>query len=157
MTAFDVDAVRRRFSSLEGFAFFDAPGGTQVPGEVGDAVARALAEASANLGAPYSTGDRVAQILAEAKDGGARFLGCGPEEVVFGANMTTLNFALSRTAGRRFAEGDEILVTRLDHDGNVAPWLELAEDRGLKVDLVDVHDDTTLDLADLERKLSDRT
>jgi cysteine desulfurase family protein (TIGR01976 family) len=154
---FDVDAVRRRFSSLDDFAFFDAPGGTQVPGEVGDAIAKALAEASANLGAPYATGERVERIVTEAKAGGARFLGCSPGEVVFGTNMTTLNFALSRTAGRRFQEGDEILVTRLDHDGNVAPWLELAEDRGLEVKLVDLHEDTTLDLSDLERKLSDRT
>ncbi len=154
---FDVDAVRRRFSSLDQFAFFDAPGGTQVPGEVGDAIAKALAEASANLGAPYATGERVERIVTDAKAGGARFLGCSPSEVVFGTNMTTLNFALSRTAGRRFEEGDEILVTRLDHDGNVAPWLELAEDRGLVVKLVDLHEDTTLDLGDLERKLSDRT
>jgi cysteine desulfurase family protein (TIGR01976 family) len=154
---FDVDAVRRRFSSLDQFAFFDAPGGTQVPGEVGDAIAKALAEASANLGAPYATGERVERIVTDAKAGGARFLGCSPSEVVFGTNMTTLNFALSRTAGRRFEERDEILVTRLDHDGNVAPWLELAEDRGLVVKLVDLHEDTTLDLGDLERKLSDRT
>jgi cysteine desulfurase family protein (TIGR01976 family) len=157
MPAFDVDAVRRRFTSLDQFAFFDAPGGTQVPTEVGQAIATALAEASANLGAPYATGERVERIVADAKAGGARFLGCSPDEVVFGTNMTTLNFALSRTAGRRFREGDEIVVTRLDHDGNVAPWLELAEDRGLVVKLVDLHEDTTLDLSDLERKLSDRT
>ena len=158
MPAFDVEALRRRFSSLgQGFAFFDAPGGSQVPDEVGEAMARALREASANLGAPYATGHRVEQIVDEAKAGGAGFLGCEPAEVVFGTNMTTLNFALSRTAARDFAEGDEILVTRLDHDGNVAPWLEAAEDHGLVVKVVDVHADTTLDLDDLESKLSERT
>jgi cysteine desulfurase family protein (TIGR01976 family) len=157
-TVIDVEAVRRRFSSLRsGFAFFDAPGGSQVPDEVGQAIARALAEASANLGAPYETGHRVAEILQRARDDAARFLGCTSDEVVFGANMTTLNFALTRTAGRDWREGDRILASRLDHDGNVAPWLELAADKGLHVDLVDVTPEGRLDLADLERKLTDRT
>jgi cysteine desulfurase family protein (TIGR01976 family) len=157
-TVIDVEAVRRRFSSLRsGFAFFDAPGGSQVPDEVGDAIARALREASANLGAPYETGRRVAEILDRARDDAARFLGCTSDEVVFGANMTTLNFALTRTAGRDWREGDRILSTRLDHDGNVAPWLELAADKGLHVDLLDVTPEGRLDLADLERKLTDRT
>src|SRR5207244_13591107 len=74
-----------------------------------------------------------------------------------GANMTSLNFALTRTWGRAAREGDEVLVTRLDHDGNVAPWLELARDKGVVVRFVDVHDDTTLDLDDLERQLNERT
>src|SRR5437870_8780564 len=110
----DVAAVRDRFSSLQGFAFLDAPGGSQVPDEVGDAIARALREASANLGAPYATSRAVEAILARAKEDGARFLGCAPEEVVFGMNMTSLDFALSRVAGRDFREGDEIVVTQLD-------------------------------------------
>ena len=151
----DVEAVRGRFSSLRsGFAFFDAPGGSQVPDEVGAAIARALAEASANLGAPYETGRRVEAILDGARADAGRFLG---DEVVFGANMTTLNFALTRTASREWREGDRILSTRLDHDGNVAPWLEVAHDRGLQVDLVDVTPEGRLDVADLERKLTDRT
>jgi cysteine desulfurase family protein (TIGR01976 family) len=155
---FPIDDVRRRFSSLrEGFAFFDAPGGTQVPDEVGDAIARALREASANVGAPYETSRRVQAIVEEAEARAAAFLGCRPDEVIFGMNMTTLDFALSRTAGRDFREGDEILVSSLDHDGGVAPWLELAKDKGLTVRHVELRPDTTLDLEDLERKLSERT
>lgn len=119
----DVEAVRARFSSLRdgGFAFFDAPGGSQVPDEVGEEIARCLREASANIGAGYATSRRVGEILTTAEQNAARFLGCEPHEVVFGPNMTSLNFALSRTAGRAFAPGDEILVTNLDHDGGVAP------------------------------------
>jgi len=154
----DVAAIRARFSSLrQGFAFFDAPGGTQVPDEVGDAMARALREASANLGAGYATSMRVARILEEAEGKAARFLGCEPGEVIFGPNMTTLNFALSRTAARAFSPGDEILVSCLDHDAGVAPWLEIAHDRDLVVRHVELHDDTTLDFGDLERKLGPRT
>ena len=154
----DVDAVRARFSSLrQGFAFFDAPGGTQVPDEVGDAMALALREASANLGAGYATSIRVGKILEEAEGKAARFLGCEPREVIFGPNMTTLNFALSRTAARAFSPGDEILVSCLDHDAGVAPWLEIAHDRDLVVRHVELHDDTTLDFGDLERKLGPRT
>ena len=157
-TDIDVAAIRTRFSSLrEGFAFFDAPGGTQVPDEVGDAIARALREASANLGAGYATSIRVGKILEEAEQNAARFLGCDPREVIFGPNMTTLNFALSRTAARAFRPGDEILVSCLDHDAGVAPWLEIAHDRDLVVRHVALHDDTTLDFADLESKLGPRT
>jgi len=155
--AFDVDAARARFSSLaSGFAFLDAPGGTQVPDEVGDAIARALREASANMGAPYETSRRVEAILARAKEDGARFLGCTADEVVFGANMTTIDFALSRAAGRDFTDG-EILVTALDHDGGVAPWVELAADKGMDVLVIDATDRLTIDYDDLERKLSEQT
>src|SRR4051812_27327765 len=102
----DLSAVRRRFSSLQGdFTFFDAPGGSQVPDEVGEAMARCLREASANLGAPYATSLRVKEILEEAERRSARFLGCEPHEVIFGANMTSLDFTLSRTAGREFQPG----------------------------------------------------
>ena len=154
----DVAALRQRFSALQqSFTFFDAPGGSQVPDEVGDAVARTLREASANLGAVYETSHRVGQILERAEAKAARFLGCEPHEVIFGANMTSLDFALSRTAGRTFAPGDEILVSSLDHDGGVAPWLELAHDRDIVVRSVELRPDTTLDYADLESKLSDRT
>jgi cysteine desulfurase family protein (TIGR01976 family) len=156
-TLLDVEAVRRRFSSLQGdFVFLDAPGGSQVPDEVGDAIARALREASANLGAPYETGRRVEQILNGARTDAGRFLGCSSDDVIFGTNMTTLDFMLSRTASRDWKEGDRILVTRLDHDGGVAPWVELAADRGFEVDWVDVTEDLRLDLDDLERKLDER-
>jgi len=156
-TSIDVAAVRNRFSSLQGFAFLDAPGGSQVPDEVGGAIARALREASANLGAGYATSLRVAEIVEEAEHKAARFLGCEPHEVIFGPNMTSLNFMLSRTAGRGFRAGDEILVSSLDHDGGVAPWLELAHDAGLAVRHVELNDDTTLDFDDLARKLGPRT
>jgi cysteine desulfurase family protein (TIGR01976 family) len=154
----DLSSVRRRFSSLQGdFIFFDAPGGSQVPDEVGDAIARCLREASANLGAPYETSKRVQAILETAESNGARFLGCDPHEVIFGTNMTSLDFTLSRTAGRDFQPGDEILTSSLDHDGGVSPWLELAHDKELVVKHVELHDDTTLDLDDLQSKLSERT
>jgi cysteine desulfurase family protein (TIGR01976 family) len=154
----DPTAVRRRFSSLAGgFAFMDAPGGSQVPDSVGDAIARALREASANVGATYETSRRVGEIVVEAEAKAAAFLGCEPSEIIFGSNMTSLNFTLSRTAGREFAAGDEILVSSLDHDGGVAPWLELAHDRGLRVQHIELLPDTTLDFDDLASKLTDRT
>jgi cysteine desulfurase family protein (TIGR01976 family) len=153
-----IETIRSRFSSLQGdFAFFDAPGGSQVPDEVGEAIARTLREASANMGAVYETSRRVKAILEQAESGAARFLGCEPHEVIFGANMTSLNFTLSRTAGREFSPGDEILVSALDHDGGVAPWLELAHDRDLVVRHIELRDDTTLDYDDLQRKLGPRT
>ncbi|HSC91406.1 MAG TPA: aminotransferase class V-fold PLP-dependent enzyme [Gaiellaceae bacterium] len=155
---FDVAAVRRRFSALDdGFAFLDAPGGTQVPDEVGAAMARTVRDASGNLGAPYRTGRAVEEILARAKADAAAFLGSTPDEIVFGANMTSLNFALSRAAGRELEPGDEILVTALDHDGGVAPWVELAADKGLVVRSVAATEDYAVDLDDLRRKLGPRT
>jgi cysteine desulfurase family protein (TIGR01976 family) len=93
----------------------------------------------------------------EARVASARFLGCDPDEIIFGASMTSLNFTLSRTLGRTLAPCYEILVTRLDHDANVAPWLDLAHDLGLVVRQVDINADTTLDLSDLQRWLGPRT
>src|SRR5919206_1917414 len=135
-TLLDVEAVRARFSSLRngGFVFLDAPGGSQVPDEVGDAIARALREASANVGANYETSKRVEAILATARDDAARFLNCSADDVIFGQNMTVLDFALSRTAARDWREGDRVLVSRLYHDAGGSPWIELASDRGLEVD-----------------------
>ncbi len=157
-TTLDIGRLRERFSSLQdGFAFLDAPGGSQVPDEVGDAIARALREASANLGAGYATSHRVKEILERAEANAARFLGCDPHEITFGANMTSLDFTFSRTAGREFAPGDEILVSSADHDGGVAPWLELAHDRDLVVRHIELNPDTTLDFDDLAAKLSERT
>ncbi|HVB44167.1 MAG TPA: cysteine desulfurase-like protein [Streptosporangiaceae bacterium] len=153
-----VAEVRARFSSLrDGFVFLDAPGGTQTPDEVGAAVARVYLEASGNMGAPYATSRRIEELVAQARQASARFLGCTAEEIIFGASMTALNFTLSRTLGRLLVPGDEIVVTRLDHDANVAPWLDLARDRGLLVRHADVHSDTALDLSDLERQLGRRT
>src|SRR5580658_9095319 len=156
--AFDVEAVRARFSALDGsFAFFDAPGGTQVPDEVGEAIAATMRTASGNIGANYPASKAIEAVIAEARDVSARFAGCDPDEIIFGANMTTLNFALSRTACRDLVPGDEILVTRLDHDSNVAPWLDAARDKNLVVRHVDVLPDSRLDIDDLRGKLSDRT
>jgi cysteine desulfurase family protein (TIGR01976 family) len=156
--ALDVSAVRRRFSALSReLALFDAPGGTQVPDEVVDAIAAYLRESNANLGGQFETSRRSELLVGEARRTAARFLGCGTEEVVFGANMTTLNFALTRTVGRELSAGDEIVVTRLDHDGNVAPWLELARDLDLVVRFAEIRDDTSLDIDDLAAQLSERT
>ena len=156
--AFDVGAVRSRFSALQrDVAFFDGPGGTQAPDRVIDAIVSYLRESNANVGGSFETSRRSDALVAESRLAAAGFLGCRPDEIVFGANMTTLNFALSRTAAREWREGDEIVVTRLDHDANVSPWLELAHDLGLIVRFADIGDDTTLDLDDLAAQLSART
>ncbi|MGO8959719.1 MAG: cysteine desulfurase-like protein [Streptosporangiaceae bacterium] len=153
-----IAAARARFSSLRSsFVYLDAPGGTQTPDEVATAVARVYLEASGNTGAPYATSRRLEALVGDARAASARFLGCTPDEVIFGANMTSLNFTLSRTLGRQLGPGDEIVVTRLDHDANVAPWLDLAADLGLEVRHADVQADTSLDLSDLERQLGPRT
>jgi cysteine desulfurase family protein (TIGR01976 family) len=154
----DVAAARARFPALaSGVAFLDAPGGTQCPQSVIDAIGGYLRESNANLGGAFAASSRSDELVEHAHATAARFLGCRPEETIFGQNMTTLNFALTRALGRTLAAGDEILVTRLDHDGNVAPWLELGRDLGLRVDFVDIRDDTTLDHDDLARKLTERT
>jgi cysteine desulfurase family protein (TIGR01976 family) len=156
--ALDVEAVRARFSALrQPLAFFDGPGGTQVPDEVIEAVSRYYRESNANVSGPYETSRRTEALVDQARATAGAFLGCAPEETIFGANMTTLAFALTRTAGRTWQAGDEIIATKLDHDANVSPWLELAYDKDLTVHFVDIHDDTTLDLDDLQRLLSDRT
>jgi selenocysteine lyase/cysteine desulfurase len=118
--ALDVAAVRARFSALRRpTAFFDGPGGTQVPDSVIEAMASYLRESNANLGAPFERSRRSDALVLAAHEAAARFLGCSPDEVGFGQNMTTLNFALTRAIGRELHAGDEIVVTRLDHDGNV--------------------------------------
>ncbi len=154
----DLDAVRARFPALaSGVAFLDGPGGTQCPQSVIDAIAAYLRDSNANLGGTFAASRRSDELVAQAHATAASFLGCLAEETIFGQNMTTLNFALTRVLGRTLSAGDEILVTRLDHDGNVAPWLELAHDLDLRVDFVEIQEDTTLDLDDLGRKLSERT
>jgi cysteine desulfurase family protein (TIGR01976 family) len=156
--SFDLDAIRARFPALaSGVAFLDAPGGTQCPQTVIDAIGDYLRESNANLGGAFSASRRSDELVEQAHATAARFLGCRAEETIFGQNMTTLNFALTRAFGRTLAADDEILVTRLDHDGNIAPWLELARDLDLRIDFVEIHDDTTLDLDDFERKLTERT
>ena len=157
-TSLDVDTVRAQFPALaSGVAFLDAPGGTQCPQSVIDSIADYLRDSNANLGGAFAASRTSDELVENAHAVAAGFLGCRAEETIFGQNMTTLNFALTRALGRTLTAGDEILVTRLDHDGNIAPWLELGHDLDLCVRLVDLHDDTTLDLADLERQLTDRT
>jgi cysteine desulfurase family protein (TIGR01976 family) len=155
---FDVEAVRARYSALrQPLAFFDGPGGTQVPDEVIDAVSRYYRESNANTSGPYETSRRTEALITESRLAAAEFLGCSPEETIFGANMTSLAFALTRTFARKWRAGDRILVTKLDHDANVSPWLELARDKQLEIGFVDINDDTTLDYGDLERQLNERT
>ena len=154
----DLEAVRARIPSLaSGVAYLDGPGGTQCPQSVIDSIAGYLRESNANLGGAFGASRRSDELVAHAHATAAGFLGCRAEETIFGQNMTTLNFALTRALGRTLEAGDEILVTRLDHDGNVSPWLELAHDLDLEVGFVEIRDDTSLDLDDLERQLTGRT
>jgi cysteine desulfurase family protein (TIGR01976 family) len=154
----DVEAVRARYSALDRpLVFFDGPGGTQCPDEVIDAIAGYLRKDNANIGAPYDTSLHTVELIEQARTAAGRFLSCHPDEVAFGPSMTSLNFLLTRALARTLKAGDEIVCTKLDHDANVSPWLELAHDLGVVVRFADVHDDLTLDLDDLEAQLSDRT
>jgi cysteine desulfurase family protein (TIGR01976 family) len=156
--AFDVAAVRSRFTALDrNLAFFDGPGGTQVPDSVIEAIAGYLRTTNANVGGPYETSRQTEALIDTSRETAARWLGCTPEETVFGANMTTLNFALTRALARELREGDEVVVTRLDHDANVAPWLELQRDLGIVVRYAEIEEDCSLDYDDLARQLSART
>ncbi|HEX5174390.1 MAG TPA: cysteine desulfurase-like protein [Gaiellaceae bacterium] len=156
--SFELDTIRARFPALaSGVAYLDGPGGTQCPQSVIDAIAGHLRDSNANLGGAFAASRRSDELVAQARATAADFLGCGAQETIFGANMTTLNFAITRAWARDVVAGDEVLVTRLDHDANVSPWLELERDKGIVVRFVDIHDDGTLDLADLARQLSDRT
>ena len=154
----NVRSVRARFSALRRpLAFFDGPGGTQCPDEVIDAIAGYLRESNANVGAPYDTSRRTDALVARSRERAATFLGCSAEEVAFGPSMTALNFLLTRAFARTLVEGDEIVVTKLDHDANVAPWLELAYDLGIVVRTAGLTDDLELDYDDLAAQLTGRT
>ena len=154
----DVSAVRARFSALDRrLAFFDGPGGTQCPDEVIDAIAGYLRQSNANIGAPYETSRRTDELVTRARERAASFLGCSTGEVAFGPSMTALNFLLTRAFARDLREGDEVIVTTLDHDGNIAPWLELAHDLGIVVRVAGVTEELEVDYDDLARLLSDRT
>jgi cysteine desulfurase family protein (TIGR01976 family) len=158
VAALTIDDVRARFSALaQPLAFFDGPGGTQVPDSVIDAIAGYLRESNANLGGPYSTSWATEALVTNAHAAAAEFLNATPDEVAFGPNMTTLNFALTRTFARGWQAGDEIVCTKLDHDGNVAPWLELAHDRGFEIKFAEIDAECRLDLDHLRSLLGDRT
>jgi len=153
-----IDEVRARFSALRlPLAFFDGPGGTQAPGSVIEAISTYLRESNANTGGPFATSHATDALVTGARQTAAEFLGATADEVVFGANMTTLNFALSRAAARDWAAGDEIVCTKLDHDANVAPWLELARDREFTVRFCEVDAECRLDLDHLRSLVTDRT
>jgi cysteine desulfurase family protein (TIGR01976 family) len=164
MTSFDVEALRRRFPALSieqdgrPIALFDGPGGTQVPESVIDAVASYYRTSNANADGAFLTSIRSDAIVGEAHAAMAGMLGADPAEIKFGANMTSLTFHVSRSIAATMAPGDEIVVTGLDHHGNVDPWLRIAADRGLTIRTWEPRlDDCTLDVGDLDRLLGPRT
>ena len=160
-----VCSLRNQFPALarqhngQPVVFFDGPAGTQVPQRVIDAIGDYLAHRNANHGGLFATSRESDAMLDEAHRAVADFVGADDSDCVyFGPNMTTLTFALSRALARTWKPGDEVIVTRLDHDANVTPWVLAAEDAGTTVRYVDFHhQDCTLDMADLRAKLSDRT
>ncbi len=161
--ALDLDWVRAQFPSLaqtvkgQPATFLDGPGGTQVPQRVIDAISDYLKRDNANTCGAYATSRHTDAMIAGARSAMADFLGCDPDEIVFGPNMTSLTFAISRSIGRELGPGDEIVLTHLDHDANVSPWRAL-EERGVTIRIAEIHeDDCTLDMDDLARKITDRT
>jgi cysteine desulfurase family protein (TIGR01976 family) len=161
--ALDVVWVRSQFPSLsqtvhgQSAVFLDGPGGTQVPQRVIDAISSYLCRHNANTGGAYATSRSTEAMIAEARAAMADFLHCASDEIVFGPNMTTLTYAMSRAIGRELKPGDEIVVTCLDHDANISPWAALAE-RGVVIRTADIHEeDCTLDMNDLASKITSRT
>jgi cysteine desulfurase family protein (TIGR01976 family) len=165
MSATAHERLRALFPSLsqevagQPAVFLDGPGGTQTPRPVLEAVSAYLEHDNANLGGAFATSERTGEMVDATRAATAEFLGAErPEEIVFGQNMTSLTFALSRALGRTWQAGDEIVVTTLDHDANVAPWLLTAADAGATVRTWDFRvEDCTLQLADLEPLLGART
>lgn len=161
----DLNHIRAAFPALamqmhgRPAVFLDNPGGAQVPQSVIDAMADYLTHANANRGGAFLTAQRSDVILEDAHAAMADLLNAAsPDEIVFGANMTTLTFAVSRALGRDLQPGDEIVLTRMDHDANITPWTMLAEDRGATVRWVDFDvEDYTLDMAGLRQLLNERT
>jgi cysteine desulfurase family protein (TIGR01976 family) len=163
-TALDLDRLRERFPALGrrvGGAtaiYLDGAGGSQTPDTVVQAVADYLLFANANCDGPFVTSEVTDRLLTEARASAADLLGAEAEEIVFGANTTTVNFLLAHALGRTLQAGDEIIVTELDHDANVSPWLLVAGDRDLVVRTAPLRvEDGTLDLAALESLVSPRT
>src|SRR5215471_2858257 len=160
----DLSSYRRYFPSLAQLVngkqtiYFDNPGGTQVAQQVIDAMASYFLKANANSHGAFLTSSRTDQVIAAARSAMADFLhASSPNEIVFGPNMTTLTFAFSRAIGKTLQPGDEIVVTILDHDANVAPWLALQE-RGVVIRTVDVHpENVTLQMEDMRSKICERT
>ncbi|PYU43147.1 MAG: cysteine desulfurase-like protein [Acidobacteria bacterium] len=160
---FDIAWVREQFPSLklqvngQAAAFLDGPAGTQVPKQVMDAVQNYFLTANANTNGAFLTSRRTDEMILSARAAMADFFNCDRDEVVFGQNMTTITFALARAIGRELKSGDEIVVSTLDHDANVAPWRAL-EEKGVVIRQVDIREsDCTLDMEDLRHKLSAKT
>jgi cysteine desulfurase family protein (TIGR01976 family) len=153
-----IENVRERFTALRSpLAFFDGPAGTQVPDSVIDAISAYLQAANANLGGAFVTSKMSDGVVDAARVAASELLGVYADEVIFGANSTSLNFALTRTVAREWAAGDEVVVTKLDHDANISPWLELAHDQGIVVHLCDFDGEGRLDLDHLHSLVSERT
>jgi cysteine desulfurase family protein (TIGR01976 family) len=155
----DLTAVRSQFPALAtGAAYFDGPGGSQVPQRVIDAMTAYLRDSNSNLGGAFRTSRESVEVMERGRAAAADFTGGEPDGIAFGANMTTLNFQLAHAVARTMKPGDEIVVTALDHDANVSPWLVVAEDHDLVVRTAPLRvEDVTLDLDGLEALLSDRT
>ncbi len=161
----DLSSLRGRFPALSRLGddgrpmlFADAPGGSQVPASVIEAIANYLRSSNSNTHGLFDTSRETDEIIDAARRAGADVTGADPDEIVLGPNATTLLMGLSRSFGRTLAPGDEVVVTMLDHDANVRPWILAAEDAGATVRWVDIHDDdVTLDLDSFDRALSDRT
>jgi cysteine desulfurase family protein (TIGR01976 family) len=161
---FDVRATRSRFPALAAredgrpIAYLDGPGGSQVPREVLDAMQTYLERDNANLGGAFRASRASDGVIEAGREAIADFVGGHPDEIAFGANMTTLNFLLAHAVARTLDPGDEIVTTWLDHDANVSPWLLVAQDRGLVVRQLDVVEpDLDLDLDALEDLVNERT
>lgn len=159
---FTAEAIRAQFPALnqpDTTIFFDNPAGTQVPERVIEAVSHYYHTMNANSGGAFATSQRSDAMVRATRERMADFLNAPvADEIVFGPNMTTLNFALSRAIAKTLKPGDEIVLTRMDHDANVAPWLRIAEDYELVVRWTDIlAEDCTLDLDSLEAALTDRT
>ena len=153
-----IEAVRDRFQTLNvPLAYFDGPAGTQVPDSVLEAVSGYMLAANANAGGRFLTSMVTDDMIASARAAASDLLGVTTDEVTFGANMTSLNFALSRTASRDWKAGDEVVATKLDHDANISPWLEIAEDKGLAVKLADLDSECRIDLDHLRSLVTGRT
>ena len=155
----DLDGIRARFPALaSGAAFFDGPGGSQVPQQVIDAMTGYLRDSNSNLGGAFATSRASDEVWERGRVAAADFMGAEPEGIAFGANMTTLNFQLAHAVARTLQPGDEIVVSALDHDANVSPWLIVAEDHDLVVRTAPLRvDDVTLDHDALEALIGDRT
>lgn len=157
--AYDVNAIRKHFPALEnGAAHFDGPGGSQVPDVVGEAVSSTLCAAIANRGTVTAAERRADGVVREARQAVADLLGAQPEGVVFGRSMTQVTYDFSRTLAKNWGPGDEIVVTRLDHDANVRPWVQAAEARGATVRWADFDPETgELPTSSVAELLTDRT